>query len=128
MNTLMLGGVELNAQMVWTDRKKSQKVAQSVIYTLGGAPVVYSQALLAGQNITLVAQEDRGWIRGAVYDQLQAMADDPGAVFELQINGQSYSVMFRHQEAPALDMEPLVPRLNETSRDIYTGTLKLMIV
>lgn len=128
MNVLRLGGVELNPQMVWADRKKSSSVAQTVIYTLGGAPVVYSQALIAGQSITLVAEEDRGWLRGEVYDQLLPMADDPGAVFELQVNDKSYSVMFRHQEAPALDMEAVVPRLNEGPRDIYTGTLKLMIV
>lgn len=128
MNTLILGGVALNPQMVWVDRKQSQNVAQSVLRTLGGAPVIFSQQLVKGENITLVAREDRGWVRGSVYRQLAELAAVAGAILELQINAQVLQVMFRHHEAPALDFEPVIPRLNEQDKDIYTGTIKLITV
>lgn len=128
MNTLKLGSVELNAQMVWADRQQSQTVAQSVLRTLGGAPVIFSQQLVAGENITLEARENRGWIRGSAYRQLKEMASVAGAIFTLEVNSETYQVMFRHHEAPALDLEPVTPRLNEQDNDIYTGQIKLMTV
>lgn len=128
MNTLKLGGVTLNAQMVWEDRFRSQKVAQSVIITLGGTPVTYSQPLVAGESITLVSQRDRGWLTGAMVEQISALADQPGAVFELEINGVVRRVVFRHQEPPAFSAEPLVPRFNQQLKDYFTATIKLMTV
>jgi hypothetical protein len=128
MNTLRLGGIELNSQMVWSDRHTSQAVAQAVLRTLGGAPVVFSQQLVAGQSITLEARQDRGWIRGSVLQELIALANVAGNIMELQVNTLSIQVMFRHHEAPALDFEPITPRLNEGNNDIYTGTIKLITV
>lgn len=128
MNTLRLGGIELNSQMVWSDRGTSQQVAQAVLRTLGGAPVIFSQQLVAGQNITLEARENRGWIRGAVAEQILALAAVAGNVMELQVNTLSIQVMFRHHEAPAVDLEAITPRLNAGDTDIYTGTIKLITV
>lgn len=79
MNNVVLGGVALNSQMVWVDRKISQSVAQSVLTTLGGSPVVYSQALIKGQSITLESQDDRGWLTTEQVNAIQALAEQPGA-------------------------------------------------
>lgn len=128
MNTLILGGVPLNSQMVWTDRKVSQGVAQSVLTTLGGSPVVYSQALIRGQSITLESQDDRGWLTTDQVNAIAALADQPGAQFELQINSQVFLVIFRHQESPAFQATPLIPRLNEGANDRHTATIKLMTI
>lgn len=128
MNTLKLGGVTLNAQMVWEDRFRSQKVAQSVIITLGGSPVTYSQALVAGESITLVSQRDRGWLTGAMVEQIGELAAQVGGVFELEVNGVVQQVVFRHHEPPAFSADPLVPRLNQQLKDYFTATIKLMTV
>ncbi len=128
MNTLSLGGVALNPQMVWEDRYRSQKVAQSVIITLAGTPVVFSQALSAGESITLVSKEDRGWLTLAMVQELMQMAAADGGVFELRINGVTQQVVFRHHEAPAFSAEPFVPRFNQQLNDYFTATIKLMTV
>lgn len=128
MNTLKLGGVTLNAQMVWEDRFRSQKVAQSVIITLGGTPVTYSQSLVAGESITLVSQRDRGWLTGAMVEQIGELAAVAGGVFELEINGVVRQVVFRHHEPPAFSAEPFVPRFNQKLTDYFTATIKLMTV
>lgn len=128
MNTLKLGGVPLNAQMVWEDRFRSQKVAQSVIITLGGSPVTYSQALVAGASITLVSQRDRGWLTGAMVEKIGELAAQVGGVFELEINGVVQQVVFRHHEPPAFSADPFVPRFNQQLKDYFTATIKLMTV
>jgi len=114
--------------MVWEDRFRSQKVAQSVIITLGGTPVTYSQQLVAGESITLVASRDRGWMTGAMVEQIAALAGEPGGVFELEINGVVRQVVFRHHEPPAFAADPFVPRFNQQLTDYFTATIKLMTV
>lgn len=128
VNTLVLAGMALNSQMVWTDRFTSQGVAQSVYTTLGGSPSIYSQKLIAGQSITLEAQETRGWLTKTMVDFIQELADSAGSVIELQINGEVTLVVFRHHEAPAFSADPIVPRLNQQPNDKFTATLKLMTV
>jgi hypothetical protein len=114
--------------MVWTDRYTSTKVAQTVQTTLGGVPVVYSQALIAGAPITLQATEDTGWLTGAQVEAIMDMADQPGAVFELSVDGATKQVVFRHHDGVAFEASPLVPRLNQQPGDYFTATLKLMTV
>jgi len=128
MNTLTLGGVALNAQMVWEDRYQSQRVAQTVLTTLGGMPVTFSQALQAGESITLVAREDRGWLKGDAVAAIAQLADQAGGVFELRVNDVVRQVVFRHHEPPAFSATPLVPRFNQKLNDYFTGTIKLMTV
>lgn len=128
MNTLSIGGVILNPQMVWEDRHGSQRVAQSVVTTLGGTPVIYSQTLTAGESITLVAREDRGWLTGAQVDAVMELANQAGAVFELEVNGVARRVVFRHHEPPAFVATPFLPRLNQQHTDYFTATIKLMTI
>lgn len=128
VNTLVLAGMALNPQMVWVDRFQSQSVAQSVYTTLGGSPSIYSQQLIAGQSLTLEAQDNRGWLTKTMVDFLMELAAGVGSVYELQVNGSLSLVVFRHHEAPAFVAEPIVPRLNQQPNDKFTATLKLMTV
>lgn len=125
---LRLGGVELNPNMVWTDRFVSTAVAQTVKRTLGGVPVVFSVPLYRGSNITLVATEEYGWLSGTVVQQLITMASSPGAVYSLEVETDTYSVIFRHDEPPAVEMTPLIPRTNQNSGDFFIGQIKLLYV
>jgi len=114
--------------MEWIDRHQSQKVDQAVQRTLGGGLIVYHRSLFNGQSITLAAQEDAGWLTLDQVTALEALAAQAGAVFVIDLNGTEYSVMFRHQDAPAFSAEPFVPRLNEGAQDYFMATIKLMVV
>ena len=129
MSTIVLNGVVLNPNMVWVDRYHSQMVEQSFRRTLGGSPVVYSASVPLGTNITLEATEDYGWLEKlSQVDPLVAIADVAGGIYPFIFNGVSYSVMFRHHEAPALELTPLVPRVAHATGDYFIGQIKLMTV
>jgi len=132
-SVLTLGGINLNAvggEMRWTDKWHAQQVAQSVVETLGGGIIVNVQAVQAGQRITLVADEQYGWLSKATVEAVKEMADEAGGIFSLIINGVEYTVMFRHHEPPACDFQPLRPQLNEDEppHNHFTGTIKLITV
>jgi len=128
---LTLNGINLTphgSDLKWIDKWTAQNVAQSVTETLGGGIIVYALSLPVGQHITLVADDEWGWLRADIVEQIKELADDPGAVMALNINGVEYSVMFRHHEPPAFDVRPLIPRLAELADDYFTGTIKLIRV
>ena len=126
--TIVLGGVNLTPHLIWSDEVDFSPVAQSVSRTLGGGVVVYSGGLVSGQPVTLVSVNDQGWITKAEVDAIQALADVPGNVMTLAIGTQSFSVMFRHHEAPAFTAKPLVFRVDAPPTDYFLTTIKLMRV
>lgn len=131
--TLTLGGIVMNPYMVWQDRHVSQSVVQTVARTIGGAVVVWAKAVAKGQSITLVANEDAGWLTKAQTDAVEALSNQPGGIFTLDLNGTSFQVIFRHQDAPAFEATPFVPRLNEgdigsVNLDYFMATIRLMTV
>lgn len=125
---IILNGVTLSGSMQWTDRYAYSPVAQTVIRTLGGGSIVYSQGLSKGQPITLESQSDTGWITYAMLQALLAMAATPGAVYNLEVHGEFNDVVFRHDAAPAVDFTPLQPKAEPDSGDYFTGTLKLLTI
>lgn len=123
---ITLDSVELSDDLVWIDRYKQSPVAQSAYRTLGGNLVVFSQALLEGRNITLEAQTNMGWLTEEQVAALLDLAKVPGAVYNLTIYNETYKVVFRHHEAPALEMQPIVDGAEPSGW--YTGTIKLTTV
>lgn len=128
MNYVSLGGVALNGAMIISDRSTSYSVAQSMKRTLGGNVKLFFAQLTKGQNLTLTATEDQGWITKDMVDQIMALAESAGGVYELLVNGVGRSVVFRHHDAPAFEASPLVYRNNQQADDLYTCTIKLMTV
>lgn len=126
MSAIILGGVTLNKSMVWLERQASNKVAQSVRYTIGGRAVVFSNGIVNGHQITLQATEEYGWLTKTQVDAIMALAAVPGAVYTLTFGSEVYSVMFRHEEPPAVSMEAFVPRIGHDSGDYFFGTIKLL--
>lgn len=127
--SIVLNGVTLSGSMIWSDEHKQSKVAQNAVVTLGGGVIVYSQGLQAGQSVTLEARQDTGWITKAMLDQLEDMAAVAGAVYTINIHDRFIgNVMFRHQDGPAVEFEPLTPKAAPEATDYYIGTLKLFTV
>lgn len=126
--SITLDGVALSGSMLWPDRHQHSEVAQSTRRTLGGGLVVYTQQLFAGRPITLVAAEDTGWITKAMLDALETRAAVPGGAYVLNYHGFVVDVVFRHNDAPAVEFQPLQPKASPQAGDYYTGSLKLLTI
>jgi len=116
-----LGVLTLPESLQWTDRDAWSPVIQSTATTLGGGTAVFSQSRLDGRPITLEAEDQVTWLDRTTIDALKEMAVQAGAIFPLIWEGKTYSVMFRHHDAPAISFQPLWPH-----HDLFTGTIKLM--
>ena len=126
---IQLGAVTLNDHMVWVDRIEStESVAQTSKRTLGGASVVISQQLVEGTPITLEAQQTQGWLTTAQVNAVNALAKQAGAVYQLTIGIDSFSVVFRHHEPPAFSAEQLDQVGAQAPDGYYTATIRLMTV
>lgn len=127
---LILDTVTLDDNMQWIDRYRFDSVAQQVRRTVAGNVVTFAQGLAKGRPITLEASERQGWctLTMAVVEQLRTLASIPGGIYTLQIETDFYQVQFRHEEPPAVDMIPLVSRLNQQTTDFMFGTIKLLEV
>jgi hypothetical protein len=125
---ITLDGIALPAGLLWSDEFAVPRVAQTVRRTLDGSVVVFYGELRAGLPITLESEPDAGWLTRAQIEALALRAASPGGVYTLVLRGQTWTVMFRHQDAPAFEARPLVPVANPQAGDFYIATLKLMTV
>ena len=127
MSTIVLDGIVLNPSMRWAERYQSQGVAQAMNRTLGAVPVFFTNALIKGEPITLVADENFGWLRRSVVDQVMAIAAVVGGQYVLAFNNVAIPVVFRHQAPPA-DMQPIAPRTADAASDYLRGSIKLITI
>lgn len=73
-----LGGVTLPDDTDWPDRRVYRPAAASFQWSIDGTAVVFANAI-NNQAINIKGAEDRAWITTDTADDLQALADDPGA-------------------------------------------------
>ena len=133
MDSITLGGVSLNPDMVWVDEQEYSFVAQQVTRTLGGKLKIYSQGLEKGRPISLEGQEDQGWLTRAQVESVRALSEIPGSQYTLTFIGtttgsRSFTVMFRHEEGPPFTARLLIPRIDVEQTDYYTCEIKLITV
>jgi len=125
---IRLDSVVVPDGLVWIDEFAAQAVAQTVRRTLDGSVVVFYGQHSGGLSITLESEPDAGWLTRTQVEALKLRADSPGGIFTLELRGQVFQVMFRHQEPPAFEAKPLVPLAHPQPGDFYLATLKLMTV
>ena len=125
---IVLDGISLPADLLWSDEWAASTVAQTVRRTLDGGLVVFYGELRAGVPITLESQPDAGWLTRAQVEAVALRAASPGGIYTLSLRGQTWQVMFRHHDAPAFEAKPLVVLANPQPGDFYLATLKLMTV
>ena len=118
-----LGDLILPDSLQWSDRWEWSPVAQETSRTLGGTVVTWSQTLSGGQPVTLEAEDGVTWLSQETVEALRAMAAQAGAVFQLEWDGETYTVLFRHHDPPAVSFKPIWPH-----HDLFTGTVRLMTV
>lgn len=125
---IVLDGLVLPADLLWSDEFTAGAVAQSTQRALDGSLVVFYGELRAGLPITLESQPDAGWLTRTQVEAIALRAASPGAVYLLVLRGETRRVMFRHHDAPAFEAKPLVPVANPQAGDFYLATIKLMTV
>lgn len=125
---IVLDGLVLPADLLWSDEFTATAVAQSTQRALDGSLVVFYGPRQAGRPITLESQPDAGWLTRTQVEAIALRAASPGGLYTLNLRGQTWQVMFRHHDAPAFEAKPLVPVANPQAGDFYLATIKLMTV
>lgn len=105
-------------------------VRATVAETLSGRKVIWEQPLNGGGSFDLVGGSDFGWLPRSVLAALAALANVVGATYTLTApDASTRTVRFRHEDGPAVEATPLVPRPNQGAGDYYNNvTIKLMEV
>lgn len=114
--------------LMWSDRHSWSPVSQTVETSITGASIIDSGEKLAQRPITLAGDDSHAWIDYATVQTLKTWATIAGCQLTLNIHGATYSVVFRHHEAPALDLQPIVDYATPDTQDWFTGQLKFMEV
>lgn len=116
-----LGGMDLPHGIQWLDRFAASSIVQSVEYTLSGKPVLWARDQTS-RPITLEADPVYCMITAAGAAALQAMADQPGAIYRFEWDDYSCRVVFACHESPAVDLTFAY----NPGAGIYQGRVKLM--
>jgi hypothetical protein len=103
-----LDGIELSEDLQWADRHKWSPVVQNTSHAVDGSLIVEVGTMLSGRKISLVGDSSVGWMGKTQVDALYAKAVVAGLVMSLVFRGQTYSVMFNHEQG-ALDIDQGLP-------------------
>jgi hypothetical protein len=129
--SILLGTVALPAGLRWLDEFDPQAVTQSVRRRLDGSPTIYVRTNAAGgRSITLEADALQ-WLNRTTAAALLALAAVPDTPYPLVFQERAnltFSVLFRHQDAPALDLRPLIDYADPSGVDAIIGQIKLMTI
>lgn len=126
-----LGSAQLPDDLAWLDEWHDSAVGQAAVRRLDGGIAVYPRAQSGGRPITLEATADT-WLTRAEAAALAALAASAGASYALSFDQRpelgTLTVMFRHQDPPALDLRALVRYEGAQADDPVTGQIKLFTV
>ena len=138
MSRIVLAGIELPADLQWTDEFTGWRVGQSVKTSLTGARIVQESSLQAGRPITLQSQRDgSAWVGPVTLDvlrALQASEEQPRSAALLLVlpahNGgdREFSVAWRRSDGAGIEAEPIRFAVPALDGDYYSITLRLMTV
>lgn len=120
--------ITLHKDLLWVDETTFNPVRQTAERTITGAMVVQVGEMLAGRPITLEPEDDRSAPHTrAVVDQLRNWAAVPGKEMVLTLGGQTYDVIFRHQDV-GFEARKWIHYDNVLPGDIYLVTVRLMTI
>ena len=121
----------LDPDLYWADENQYSPVQQTIDPSLTGALIVQvdGDAARPGRPITLEPENEfSAWMIRADIDTLNEWGAIPGATFTLTLRGVARTVMFRHQDKPAIDARPVTHFSDVQPEDYYLVTLKFMEV
>lgn len=120
--------LSLSHDLLWNDEHSWSKVVSNTEYSLSGALIIESAVKQAGRFITLQPPEpEMAWHTRDILDQLLAWASIPDLQMRLTLDdGRVFVVVFRHQEAPVIESEPVTGIASSDPTSWWRFTLKLM--
>lgn len=121
---ITLNTLSLPDDLIWSDEFAWTPIRQNQDVSLSGALIVEEAAQQKGRLITLTGNDDV-WATRATVEALYALAQHPATPMALNLNGQSFSVLFRHSEG-AIDAQPVIAHSNPDASTYYTLTLRLI--
>lgn len=138
MSRITLAGIELPADLQWTDEFTGWRVGQSIRTSLTGALIVQESARQAGRPITLQTTRDGNAYVGPVtldvLRALQASESEPRTgglhlVLPAHNGGErTFSVTWRRSEGAAIEADPVRFAVPALDGDYFSITLRLMTV
>ncbi|MBA0331059.1 hypothetical protein D7Y45_02945 [Stenotrophomonas maltophilia] len=138
MTRILLAGIELPADLQWTDEFTAWRVGQQVRNSLNGAMIVQESARQAGRPITLQTTRDGtayvGVVALPIGRALQA-SESEARLSPLELvmpahNGgdRTFQVRWRRVDGPAIEVEPTRFAVPALDSDLFSITLRLMTV
>lgn len=138
MTRIVLAGIELPADLQWTDEFTAWKVGQQARTSLTGALIVQESARQAGRPITLQTTRDGtayvGVVGLPVLRALQASESEARlAPLDLLMPAhnsgeRSFQVRWRRTDGPAIEVDPTRFAVPALDADLFSITLRLMTV
>ncbi len=125
---ISLNGVILNEGLVWEGEFDYAAVSQSVSYTVLGNVVVQNMPLSNRKEIKLVAKGDGSSFMGSFSREhivaFKVLEESGGSVV-FSYEGADYDVVVK---SGGVQMTPILSGVNQSSSDLYSGTLILIEV
>lgn len=138
MTRIVLAGIELPADLQWTDEFTAWKVGQQARTSLTGALIVQESVRQAGRPITLQTTRDGtayvGVVSLPVLRALQASESEArlaplDLVMPAHNSGErSFQVRWRRTDGPAIEVDPTRFAVPALDADLFSITLRLMTV
>lgn len=116
----------LPAGMIWEDEYQYAPLTSTSTQTLDGGMVIEQSLRTKGRPVTLVGDEDRGWLAKAQLDLLYALASSVGALTLTLADGRVLAVMF--SGAQPIQARGLWPLALPSATDMYVVKLSLIQV
>lgn len=101
---ITLDAVDLSNDLVWADRYTWTPVVQSTSTAIDGSLIVEAGAKIKGRKISLVGENNVGWMRRTDIEALYAKSIQPGLQMTLTFKGTAMTVIFDHEKG-AIDVD-----------------------
>lgn len=125
---MIIDGITLDHDLYWEDEYQWQPLVTVAERCIDGGLVAQSRPQYFGRPITLGGDQNYGWQKKSTVNLLLASHSQLGRSFSVTINGVSFTVRWRTEDAPACEFNP-VTRAYEPSADFwYYGTIKLITI
>jgi len=127
--SITLDSLTIPYDFLWLDEFAYTGVQMSARYSLGGIQHIEHSAIADGAARPITLGGPDAWIERADLVILRSWAAVPGKTMTLTLHdGRSFSVMFRHWDAPVIEAESIKNVANPEDTDYYMATLKLVTV
>lgn len=118
--------ITLHADLLWSDETAWNPVEQTFSRTIYGNGIVQTSPRVGGRPITLESEDGASAPHSReIVDQLRNWAAVPGKEMVLTLGGQTYDVIFRHQDG-GFEAAKWIHYSDVLPEDIYLVIVRLM--